>query len=48
MGLQLPPQPQDLHVDRAFIDLRAVQSRQVEELVPVMMRSGEESNAARN
>src|SRR5262245_8231664 len=31
--LDLAPQPEDLHVDRAVVDLRAVEPREVEQLI---------------
>src|SRR5258708_2098277 len=33
IGLELSPQPQDLHVDRSIVNVVAVQARHVEELV---------------
>src|SRR5216684_775628 len=33
VGLDLPPQPEDLHVDRAVVDLGAVEPRQIEQLL---------------
>src|SRR5260370_14534436 len=33
VGLDLPPQPEDLHVDRAVVDLRAVEPREIEQLL---------------